>query len=243
MISPLHLGILVTSACQLDCQECALAGWRKATPGYHMGMEEVNALIDATRKSQYKYDMFLITGGEPFLWRNLVEGLRAFSRSGIVKYIRVFTNAMVMKNINTNGLIRLQEASKYINEIRCSQYVGNAPHVKKMQSLPFMKGKVSIANKESFQVTPAEPVPESLPAQCACDNPELENGKIYVCCGLLMLKHQRKFNVDNSLVSNVGAGYLDGFYDGDKRFRQEACAYCRANQKIVGKFELRKNVI
>ena len=64
----------VTSKCNLKCHECIMKHFMEANAKYEMSLEEIDFFLEASEKYNYKFD-FILSGGEPLIWKNLEEGL------------------------------------------------------------------------------------------------------------------------------------------------------------------------
>lgn len=85
--APFFFRFYVTRRCNMRCRMCNV--WKHADPRSEMGLEQIARVVDEIRKTGVRY--VVLTGGEPFLRRDLPEIVSMFDRAGFL--IRVQTNA------------------------------------------------------------------------------------------------------------------------------------------------------
>ena len=101
--TPRILTLFVTSACNAKCQHCFY--WDKLNDNDDMTLDEFKELS----RSMGKIDKLLISGGEPFLRRDLPEILRFFVDNNGVESISIPTNGLLPDLISVQAR-RLLEA-------------------------------------------------------------------------------------------------------------------------------------
>jgi len=85
--APFFFRFYVTRRCNMQCKMCNV--WKYADPRSEMGLEQIARVIDDVRRTGVRY--VVLTGGEPFLRRDLPEIVSMLDRAGFL--IRIQTNA------------------------------------------------------------------------------------------------------------------------------------------------------
>ncbi len=224
-MAAIKMSLYVTSVCNLECAECIMQHTMQADPKYQMSLEELQALIEYGELSGYQFD-FVLTGGEPLLWKYLPEGLQLLRTSRITKNITMFSNGMFPERVT-------QPVADALTAIRLSEYLYNADKVKQLQRL--WPRKVSIVERTGFWKNPTEPVPLQIALPVECMNPEVMyyNGEVYACPHNLSLaklsgstaKLSRSVRQVNFLVGLPGIKK-------DHQHASEICTWCISNNKI-----------
>lgn len=216
----LRLSLYVTSICSLDCEECIMQYLMKRDPKYHMSLEEIDRLVSSSERSRYKFD-FILTGGEPLLWKNLKEGLRRLRASSICKSIQIFTNAMNISRLDA-------ETVGYVDVVRVSEYSTNKENIQKL--LAAFPDKVKVVNREEFWPNLREPMKGALPAVCL--NPEmlLYDNKVYACphSQSLAILAKRELRLSNPLAP----GFVKGLFWIKLRQQRAVCTRCISNNRV-----------
>jgi len=78
------LSIKTTSLCNAMCKNCSVVPWMKMNPNYHTSLEDIDKLIFYSKASGYKWDIILLSGGEPLLWKFLPEAVQKLRDSKII---------------------------------------------------------------------------------------------------------------------------------------------------------------
>lgn len=227
--------------CQLRCKNCYVIPWMNKTKNWHMSMESVRRFIRATVDSKYHFDTIILSGGEPLLWKNLIPALRLIKKARITDTIRMFTNSIV---VNVDNVEWFDTVVKLMDSIRISRYIGNEKSIEIIQQRYKGSKKIAILDKTIFNILPITPVLGSIPAKCVCNYPTLFGDVVDVCGGMRFLKilYNKKF--DKSLTVPIEKGYLDVLESRKierKKYRQDVCAYCKANRIVIHMTETEKN--
>lgn len=86
-----YLIFFVTQRCNLRCNHCFY--WREvANPGKEMSLGEIRRFADSIEKLNF----LRLTGGEPYLRRDLPEILGAFHQSADLRQAGVITNGLIL---------------------------------------------------------------------------------------------------------------------------------------------------
>jgi organic radical activating enzyme len=214
------LSLYTTSVCNLDCPECIMQHIMKYNFKYQMTLEEIENLIYYSEKSRYGFD-FVLTGGDPLLWKNMEECLLRLKKTPITKSIIMFTNGMFYKNLNDTIV-------SCLDSIRVSNYEGNEEHMKEIKRL--YPEKVRIVERTEFWVNPSAPVPNSSPMECL--NPEhmFYNNKIYACPHALSIVKHNGSQVQIS--KDLEIDFLHDIQIIKKGQDREVCSMCISNNKV-----------
>ncbi|OGR88222.1 MAG: hypothetical protein A3A86_04320 [Elusimicrobia bacterium RIFCSPLOWO2_01_FULL_60_11] len=95
---PRHLILFVTSRCNLKCKQCFYWEDMDLNQGkFDIKMEEVRAL--ASSKTFQKLMWMQIAGGEPFIRKDLVDIIQAFSRLPELRYVTIPTNGYFIDQV------------------------------------------------------------------------------------------------------------------------------------------------
>ncbi len=235
MPAPIKMSLYVTSVCNLACSECIMQHAMHKDPKYQMGLDEIRALVEFGEKSNYRFD-FVLTGGEPLIWKDLAEGLTILRQSRITNKIVMFSNAMFPDRV-TADVIRLLDA------IRISHYFYNTEHMQRLQAM--WPEKVSVVERTGFWKNPTEPVPEHISLPVECMNPEVMfyNYDVYACPHNLSIATAAGSTVPLSVpVRQVN--FLDGLRNikHSKGHASEICTLCISNGKVRKHAEKTLNV-
>ncbi|MBI5798030.1 radical SAM protein [Candidatus Woesearchaeota archaeon] len=89
--APKMLMLYVTDNCNLRCKHCFY--WKEVdNPRNAHSIEQVEAL---TKSLKYPLDLLTLTGGEPFIRKDLVDIVRLFVENNHVKRIHIATNGLL----------------------------------------------------------------------------------------------------------------------------------------------------
>lgn len=172
-VQPVKMSLYVVSACNLACRECIMHGVMSDAPQYQMTIDEIDELILYAERNRYRFD-FVLTGGEPLLWRYMLEGLAHLRGSPITSSITMFTNAGFPDRV-TPAIARM------LDSIRVSEYFYNKPQIEALQT---MHGeKVQVVERTGFWENPSAPLPlvDVLPVECLNSEVLLYNHQVYAC--------------------------------------------------------------
>ena len=222
------MSLYVTSVCNLECKECIMMNMMKAAPKYQMPIDEVKQLIKVSEASNYTFD-FVLTGGEPFLYKHILDALRLLRASRITKSIVIFSNAMFYERLN-------QEVIDLVDSIRVSHYLYNDQHVEKFKSK--YPGKVTVVERTEFWPNPQTPLPPESSNPVECLNPEvlLYDYNVYACPHSLSIVKKTPHK-DLKLCNPLEAGFLDGLKSIKDNQHDKICNMCLSNNTV------RKNLI
>lgn len=173
MPAPTKMSLYVTGVCNLACSECIMQHAMAADPKYQMAPAELQALVEFGEKSKYRFD-FVLTGGEPLIWKHLLEGLAILRGSSITNKITMFSNAMFYDRVTP-------VIAGMLDDIRISHYFYNTKQMEQLKAM--YPDKVHVVERTGFWKNPSEPLPphQSLPVECM--NPEvmLYDYEVYAC--------------------------------------------------------------
>ena len=197
---------------------------------YQMSIQEIKDLLKFSMLSKYSFD-FVLTGGDPLLWRNLEEGLITLRKSPVTKSIVMFTNAMFHNRLT-------QKSIDCLDMIRISHYEGNESHMKYMKEK--WPEKVSIVERTEFWANPLEPLANSLPAECL--NPEslYHDGKIYACPHSGSIAKGNGSNAKTFV--DLGVNFLKEYESIRKNQEEDICTMCISNMKVRNQVQKIKNI-
>lgn len=229
--SSCRLSLYVTSVCSLDCEECIMQFLMKADPKYQMSLEELERFIQASEYSNYSFD-FLLTGGEPLIWKNLREGLKRLRRSRICNSIQILSNAMNIDRLD-------DEIMGYLDGLRVSEYSTNKDNIQIL--LKKWPDKIWFVNREEFWMNPKTPVPGTLPAKCL--NPEmlLYKDQVFACphSRSIALSAQSELRLGNPVAPH----FMKGLFWLKFAQQAEICTRCISNQRVREKTKKTRNIV
>jgi len=228
----LLISLLVTSACGMHCEHCIMRHLLRAQKDYQMSLEEVQAFIEASERSGYKFDIML-TGGEPSLWKHLKNGVLMLKRSRICGSLMVFTNATSIESLLDEEVIGA------IDKLWISNYKTTDPeNVKILQER--YASKIDLHNMFEFWETPQGPVADTLPAECLNGEIFLCNYQVYACPHSASIAHG---NGSTILLSNpLRPGFIKGLSRIKNNQQKEICAWCISNNKLRRKIKRVSNL-
>lgn len=235
------LSIKTTSLCNLRCKHCSVIPWMDANPNWHTSLEDIEKLIKYSRDAGYMFDFLLLSGGEPLLWKNVVEGTKLIKQAGIMYSLVFLTNGIAL----FDDLDKVFEIISYVNVFRIARYERNTEIIKRflevIRDKPFSH-KVMIEDRKDHFISPTEPIPNSLPAECFCDAYAMSNGCIDICGPSRCIAHRQGWNLNDSpeMSTPISENFLDYFKNED-RFNKKWCQYCIANKKVSSAVEVYHN--
>ena len=214
------MSLYVISACQLSCQECIMMHLMKTDSAYEMSLEEIDKLLYYSEQSNYKFH-YRLTGGEPFLWKNLHEGLRRLRASPSCLSISIISNALHPEAVT-------DEMMEMVDCLRISKYLYNEKKADYLeQKYPT---RVQVVDRQEFTKNPKDKVPNSIPVHCS--NPELMfyDNRVYAC------PHSKSialhFNVDLKLYNELGLNFKEGLEGIRHSQEEELCTRCIGNKAV-----------
>ena len=128
-LNPRILTLFITSACNARCRHCFY--WDKLNHNDDLTLDEFKNLSLSLRK----IDKLLISGGEPFLRRDLPEILRAFVDNNGVESISIPTNGLLPDLISVQTR-RLLDAVEGRSVTICFSVDGREEHHDKLRGVP-----------------------------------------------------------------------------------------------------------
>ena len=92
------LGIMTHSTCNLSCEHCTVMPWmvkHKKKP-YEMTKENIANFIYWSKKSDYFFNLIVLSGGEPLIWKDLLESLKLLhpEKGKLYNTFRIQTNLL-----------------------------------------------------------------------------------------------------------------------------------------------------
>lgn len=214
------MSLYVASACQLSCQECIMTHLMNKEPAYQMSLEEIDQLIYYSEQSNYKFH-YRLTGGEPFLWKHLLEGIKRLKASPSCLSISIISNAVHI-DLATDELMEMVDC------LRVSKYLYNEKHADILEK-KYPK-RVLVVDRQEFTKNPSEKVPNSSPVHCG--NPELMfyDNRVYAC------PHSKsiaiKFGVEVPMYNELGLNFKDGLDAIRHGQEEELCSRCIGNKAV-----------
>jgi len=119
----LMLSIKTTTDCVFPrCKNCSAIPFMDANPGWQTPIEDIENLIKYSKQAGYFFSHILLSGGEPLLWDNVVEGTRLLKESKITGSLVLVTNALA---IDFNNLDKVFEIISNVDLFRISKYSRN----------------------------------------------------------------------------------------------------------------------
>ena len=213
-----------TGLCQASCSQCSQQHLMAAARDYHMSLEEVGNLIEAVRRSGYPpFRRLILAGGEPFLWRHVVECLQAL-RDAKCGPIEVFTNALAISKIET--------AIVFVDTLRISLYDWNHEQVQQLRRR--YGAKIRIVDRRRHWQLPTGPYgAETLPANCVGPRYLVYNRHVYACCNSPAIPMALGTPIHEVPRCRLQPGFIEALLP----LRQKMDWYCRAcvgNRKVQG---------
>ena len=228
--------LFVTSKCTEACDLCNQDPLMKSNQ-YEMTMDSINKFIFFTKKSNYKFKLITISGGESLLWSNLTEAVRALHLAEITDRININTAA------NLNLISKKQKDIDFISKkawrawFRISNYWFNQPGLRLLRQLA--PKKTTVVECRFFEIPPTtiQKIPDI--ENSVCDGPSFAfyDNKIVWCSNLLTL--QRRFNLgdDSPLLEHktveICENYADKIVSGDLWGKEEICGGCVSCSNIT----------
>lgn len=227
--------LYVTSKCNLHCDECVMGKLMRYTAGYEMSLEELDAFLDISKRSNYMFNI-IICGGEPLLWKHLNEGAKRIYQSGVANKIFIFSNAINIKQATPDVM-------QYVDEIRISRYDSNTKNCKKLTDL--FQNKVRIVERREFWHLPTNFIKDTLPVECVTPENLYMKGKVFACPHSGSVNNGKdELDDGTKLYVPLQLNYLDHM-DGILKQQERLCMKCISNVKVRellgGKFKKRDN--
>ncbi len=211
--------LFVTSRCNMQCNECSVAGLRGRDPAYSMPMEEVALFVALTRRAGYRFRVIVLSGGEPTLWPHLRGACRFIRESGIANRIKILTNGSCAEAI-TPDLVEV------VDDIVIS--VHNTHHRAEQIARKF-PGTVRIADRTTHYAQPTGPMDGVLPAKCVCGFGYFLYASTVGLCPMQLTVMPITGAWPH--IMPLRGRYLDELMNVD-RYRQPACRVCVSNERV-----------
>lgn len=234
----LELSIKTTSLCQRMCRFCTVKSWMQANPHWHTSITEIEKLIKYSKEKKYHWNYILLSGGEPLLWANVIEGTKLLFESGITDRLILLTNGL---EIQTKNLNKIDKIINNVHEFRISKYSDNHSQIKlALEYFGKLKNKhkaniLNVVDRGEHLVSPIDPVPNSLPAKCTCRAYSMVGGKMDYCGPARSLC--LTFPVFVGVRNQFSSSFISKLYDLNDIDLDEQneiyCEFCIANQKVA----------
>lgn len=215
------LSMKVTAKCHKLCGEkCGVMAWMNNNPDYEMPMRDVITLVEHSMNANYRFEFIIFTGGEPFLWSNIVDAARLIRASKIAKVLTVYTNGMEVRKI--------RQLRDYFTHIKITKYPYNQDKIRELSDLP----NLMVKTLHHFSQHPDCAVPDSLPADCACKAYSMFRDSVYLCSFEPVLYEQfPHLREDNGSRVQLQGNFLRSL-QGKDPFNRPVCAHCFGNTKV-----------
>ena len=215
------MSLFVTSRCNLWCKECIMRGLMKNRK-YEMSLDELTAFIDVTEKSGYKFH-YMLTGGEPLIWKNLKEGVKLLRQSLSCNYLYLFTNL-----VNHEALD--DEVMSCLNCVKVSQYAANESEIHEVKRK--YGDKVKVYDRRKFWINPKEKIDINTPVVCMNEGELLfQNYHVYACLHSASIAAAHK-NTEITICKPLELGYMDGLDEIRTNQARDICSLCTSNKEI-----------
>lgn len=234
MLTIFEFKLEVSSPCQNDCELCAHADLMRHIKGYQLSLEQLDRFLFYTERSNYFIRSLSIHGpGEPFLWRDLNEGLRRLKRSRSIGWVTMVTNGLLLDRIADDAMACLDRL-----------FVSVYANYNKQPLLEAFRAKhgdrVSLWDGTYFWEHTKDPR-QTVPAKggCNCVGPMLYDDRIYPYCGPPVFGAAKAKGVDIATVPQIsvplGLNYMAA-YNAQLVGRMDLCRYCWANPGFQGEW-------
>lgn len=221
-----RFALFVCASCNRRCPECSQRDAIRLDPSYQMSLSEIERFIECTKSSGYdKSHELIITGGEPLLWHNIVEGLRLLRQADLARQVSVFSNAFLDFQ-TTDAFV------SNIDTLRLSRYKDNADAIDRLVAR-YGKKAVVVDRTRHYRRPSTFGPPEVLPAACMCEGLGLHKGKVYGCPNLLSISQEFGVRLDQDppCMCDLQPGYMEILFR-FPRTRHLCCRACVGNQRI-----------
>lgn len=225
---PDGIAFKTTSLCQAYCNDCSVMEWMNHYHNWHASIEDVDRFVYYTKKSNYRFGIINLTGGEPLLWNNLLEGTRMLREGDITGNLVMYTNAL---GLNEGNKDKIGEVIDYLHSVRISLYSGNEEQAEYFKEC-FPK-KVQIKSQKLRPIPPTERIEGTRPASCFCGGYCLDQGEIDICAPARSIIIRMGWDLkDFDYISvPLKENYLDGFKNVERE-NQLLCEYCIGNMWV-----------
>ncbi|HVS51467.1 MAG TPA: radical SAM protein [Opitutaceae bacterium] len=234
MLTIYEFKLEVSSPCQNDCELCAHADLMRHIKGYQLSLEKLERFLYYTERSNYFIRSLSIHGpGEPFLWRDLNEGLLMLKRSKAIGWVTMVTNGLLLDRIT-------DEAMACLDRLFISVYANYNRHDVLNAFLAKHGQRVSLWDGTYFWEHTGDPK-KTAPATggCSCVGPMLYDDRIYPYCGPPVFGAAKAKGVDIASVPHLsvplGPDYMASF-NAKLVGRMDICRYCWSNPNFHGQW-------
>ncbi|MBO7708215.1 MAG: 4Fe-4S cluster-binding domain-containing protein, partial [Thermoguttaceae bacterium] len=204
------------STCPRACRQCNQQRYLRQTRGWEATLDDVEFFCRCAELQGYTFERVILAGGDPYIWKNLEEGVRMFHDSPAFGGVNLFTGIIDEKLTR-----RIEPLMQYIG----LSYYGVEPE--------FTSPKMEVdRTSASHWILPSEPVPGTLPADCCCFGPNVRAGRVYRCStipDLLLAEGEELAAEDYS--EPLTSQFLD-LYLGADIYQDYHCASCVANLNL-----------
>ena len=241
------LGVMTHSTCNLSCQHCTVMPWMvKHGKNYEMTVENIENFIYWSKKSNYFFKRIVLSGGEPLIWNHLMESLRLLKKEKgrLYQVISIQTNLLKVTKKNIEWF---REVLSLVDAVRVSVYLYNNKAIDLIHSTFSAQERQKITYEDrhtAFMKPVLKPVPNSLPAICACPDYNLYGDGVEICAGgrsiAISMGKTIEEDYPNYHVKIDRENYLDRLNVHDQ-LQQDLCQYCTVNTKTHVAIELEPN--
>lgn len=196
-----YLHLFVTSRCSMACPECSQKLLRQAAPDYDMSLDEIDAIIAATKQSHYPpFHSVVISGGDALCWPHLADGVRRLNAAGIGP-LRVFTNGLLEDRVTADVV---QE----VRMVRISRYENNDQAIARLKQR--WGGKVVVVDRRDHCPHPISLVGEEvLPPTCDAQGYLAYDGHIYACPNAIAVSYRFDQAFGKPARCPIQPGYIE----------------------------------
>lgn len=229
----LELSIKTTSECQRRCKNCSVIPWMDANKGFHTSIKQIENLIKYSKESEYHWEYILLSGGEPLLWKNIVEGTKLLYESGITSRLILLTNGLY---ITTKTLDKVKKIIANVHEFRISRYSDNHRNIELAEEYfgnlrnGYDYNVLNIVDRQHHLIAPAKPIKDSLPATCSCKALSMVGGEIHLCgpAHTIACRFPERFKDLSDIL-----WFRQPTKNLELKYNREYCQYCISNAKVA----------
>ena len=248
-MKPLQLSIKTTSLCNRRCKNCSVISWMDANPNFHTSIKQVENLIKYSKESNYHWEYILLSGGEPLLWKNCLEGTKLLYESGICSRLILLTNGLQIKS---ETLRFIDKIIRNVHEFRISMYNDNTRNIALAEEYfgkfknPYGNPTLNVVDRQIHlkPVTWGEAFGDSptdlLPADCTCKAYSMLGDEVWYCGPMhsIILKESKDFrNLESFMWESYKTkiAYGKHFLNYIKVYEDNfiSCEYCISNAKVA----------
>jgi len=198
---------------------------------YHLSMEDLDLFCDTTTYSKYKPERIALIGGEPLMWKNIVEGtfllVSTFPKSEII----MTTNALLMKEENLNFI---EMVADHIDFFRISRYFGNEENIE--FALKHFPSQVKVVDHRNRRFLPASQiVPWDFHVDCDCPGFTICGDQISYCSPMRTMGHLHPIAKEDTVFSWITKKvemYYMNFFPDVYPYQLRSCRSCIGNKNL-----------